>query len=324
MNNLKILYNRNRKVIWSYIVIVVVIILIIQFMNYLAGNQNKKKVENTISNNINSNTNTIDKYNQVDLGGDKTIITNEVISDIKKEKIKIIDNFFECLSNKKYNEAYNLLSLECKEEMYPKIDTFKKRYVEEIYKGNKLNIEVENWYNNTYKVNLKEDPMVTGKSNDKYIQDYITIVEDEEDNFKLNINNYIGRKKDIKQKETDNIKIEMIENNTYFDYEKYKFKITNKSDKVILISNKEDTDTMYIKDTKNIKYSAYTHELINEDLIIRAGDTKEIEIKYYSKYISNKKIEEIVFTNIILDYQKYIKLESKINYEDYENIYIQL
>ena len=58
-------------------------------------------------------------------------------SNISKEQysydINVVNKFLECCNNKNVEEAYNLLSDECKEELYPTIEYFKTNYYDIIF-----------------------------------------------------------------------------------------------------------------------------------------------------------------------------------------------
>ena len=71
---------------------------------------------------------------------------------------------------------------------------------------------------------------------------------------------------------------------------------------------------MYLVDEENLHYYAYNHELISENLRIRA--TKKISIKFYKKYTNKNEIKRIVFTDIVLDYDNYIKYDNKQDYKE--------
>ena len=71
------------------------------------------------------------------------------------------------------------------------------------------------------------------------------------------------------------------------------------------------------KDSNGIKYSAYEHELTQEELKIGIDERKKLKIKFYSKYSSSKKIQKIVFSNLILDYEKYNYLNNKSLFDSY-------
>ena len=154
--------------------------------------------------------------------------------------------------------------------------------------------------------------MTTGKSNNGYSkQDYIT-VEEIEDGYKLNINNYIGYTQIDRQTEDNNIIMNVIGKNTYMDYEEYTIKVTNNNENTIVLDGRNDVKSLYLEDSNEAKSSAYTHELTDPMLRVEAGQTKEITIKFYSQYVSTKKIEYVVFSDLILyDSQSGEKIEFK-------------
>ena len=144
-----------------------------------------------------------------------------------------------------------------------------------------------------------EDMLSTGKSDGKTKQDYMTIVEENEE-YKLNINGYIGKTIINRTTEKDDIKVEVVNKNTYKEYEEYTIKVTNHTENIILLDGRTDAKTLYLQDSKGVTYSSYSHELTEPMLTIEQGKTKEITIKFYSTFISTKKIESIVFSDLIL------------------------
>ena len=252
-------------------------------MNLFVKRNNNKKISDT---------------NQITTGESEVI--ESVVSDksavtgdsIKTEKLKsetdTINEFMSYCNQHELEKAYNLLTDECKKQIYKDVNSFEQSYYKNIFSGQKRNYIIENWVGDTYRVNITEDLLATGKNDNGYSkQDYIT-VKKVDDEYKLNINNYIGYFKVDKTTTDDNMSVEVVEKNTYKDYEEYTIKVTNK------------TETLYLEDSKGNKYSYYNHELTTPILTIQSGQTKEITIKFYSTYVSTKNIENIVFSNIIL------------------------
>ena len=121
-----------------------------------------------------------------------------------------------------------------------------------------------------------------------------------DDEYKLNINNYIGYTSINKTTEKDNISMEVISKNTYMDYEQYTIRVTNNTEGTILLDSRTNAKTLYLQDSKEVQYSSYSHELTEPMLTVSSGQTKEVTIKFYSSYVSTKKIESIVFSDLIL------------------------
>jgi len=134
---------------------------------------------------------------------------------------------------------------------------------------------------------------------------------------KISINSYLGRKLINEIKEENGIKIQVMFSDIYMDYETYKIKVNNNTSKDILLDFQVKTNTMYVTNDKDVKFSAYGHEISKEELKLLKGTEKEIEIRFSNSHIYNTTIEKISFTNIILDYEEY---ENKIDKEKYNNI----
>ena len=143
-------------------------------------------------------------------------------------------------------------------------------------------------------------------------------------NAKLNINSYIGKQSINRTQEADNVRIRVIEADTYFDYQSYVFEITNNRDTPILINDPNVDSTMYIEDKNGTHYQAYTHELAETDTKIPAGETRTVTIKYFSKYSSNKIVKYTAFERIVLDYGAFSHYTNIGAYKNYGSIKIEI
>lgn len=309
-------YNRNRKRIW-------VIILAIFFLGavwwYLVNMSNNSEKNNVASSNINTNNfNTISMTNQEQaLSGNPTTTS--------QEKVNFIDLFFSYCNSGDIEKAYNLISDECKQEMYQNINGFKEAYYNPVFGNGKKTVSAENYIDDIYIVTLKDDPLETGNVSRNKFQDYVTIVEDDKGNIKLNINGYIGRTEiSNKASETDNIKISALYKDTYKEYEIYTFEVTNNSEQTIALGDTLKINFSQLIDENNIEYGTYVQELSQQDAVFYAHQTKRISIKYYSGYSTVKKITKIRFPNIILDFDEYANLQDKNTYSNYTSIEIEM
>ena len=198
-------YNQNRKSIWATIAIIVIIIGIIQLVNYFYKVKYEKEL-NSFEGQIQNKT--VD-YNNVRVDDNHSSLTGEEISESQETQIGVIDNFIKYCNENNLESAYDLLTDECKEEMYPTLENFQESYYNQVFNNSMKNVSVENWISNIYKVNVNEDFLSTGRySKEETIQDYITVVE-VDNQYKLNINGYIGREEIGKSKENNNIIIEV-------------------------------------------------------------------------------------------------------------------
>ena len=304
-------YNLHRRTIW---IIVGVAILIFVLINVLK--QREQPRNTTITNTT--------KMNSISMGSDTSPITGDQITNDQKNTVTVIDNFATYCNNGDIDSAYNLLSSDCKDQMYQTKDYFKTIYYDPVFGGAQREITVENWVGNIYKVKFAENALATGNFDESnIIQDYITTVK-ENGQTKLNINNYIGRQQINRTQEVDNVTIKVVEANTYFDYQSFTFEITNNRDTPILINDSNIDSTMYIEDKNGTHYQAYTHELAESDTKIPAGHTQTVTIKYYSRYSSNKIIKYTAFKRIVLDYGAYSHYTNIGAYKNFGSIRIEI
>lgn len=310
MNKIVRLYNQNRKVIFITIGIIVFLFGLLQLLN----NMSKIKLENKEKNNDEKSI--ITNQNN-ELISDKSAVTGGKISDNQLiDDTQSIKQFMEACNNKNIEDAYNMLTDECKEEMFPNIEDFIEIYYLPNFEKQEKNFNIENWVNNTYKVTIIGDIISTGKideTNKK--QDYITIV-DKDDGYKLNINNYIGRKEINKETNYNNVNIKIEVKDIYMDYEMYKIVVENNSEKSILLDTGDKLNTIYLLDSNDMKYY-FNNNILQNKLIINNGFKKGYRIKFGSSYSSTREIEKMVFSNMVLNYDEYKNLENKDDYKFY-------
>ena len=298
--------NNKTKVLTAIFIIVVIILvsIIVNFLNALQLNEVQTNTETNV--NVQENNTPIGNFTDIYVGDSESVVTGGNMSSSQVTIIDTINQFVQLCNERNVNEAYNMLSDECKEEVYPSLDSFSNNYYNAIFNGQNKNTSVENWVNNIYKVTFENDALSTGVYTEEgTIQDYITVTRNENNELRLNINNYIGRQ-EINKKHTDtsNVTITVLRSDTYMDYETYTYSITNNTNNTILLDDKGSTDNMYIEDENGNQYTAYIHELSESQLTITPGETKEVTIKYYSRYGSTKNITQVVFNKIILNYNE--------------------
>ena len=285
---------KNRKKIILGILIIIAIMGITNLLNFIA------KSNFTLNKEKNSN---IYNTSNGTIKSDTSAVSGGKISESKLKSVKnVLDEFIELCNNNKIDEAYDLISKTCKEQLYPSIDDFKNDYYLKIFNNNKRSYTMENWTGETYMVRFTEDILSTGKTTDQgsYL-DYITIVE-ENGQKKLNINKFIGKEEINKNIEEDGIEIKVSYRNKFMDYETYNIQVTNKTKKTILLDSLLYTDKIYLVDDKENHHNAYSNEIVKDDLKVHEGLSKEITIKFDNPYITGRKIKKLTFSNIILDY----------------------
>ena len=225
MYNLIRWYNQNRRKFWGIVVATFAIILLVWRLMYITTNRSLNQDAYT------SQSQQVDtsNLNSITLTNDKSAITGKKAS-IDQNGIEIIDKFVSFCNSGSIQEAYNLLSNECKEQLYNELNDFQQAYYTPIFGNGRRNVNIENWNGDIFKVDYNEDALATGRySVENSIQDYITIVNDEEENKKLNINGYIGRTIYDKNVTEQSLEVKLLRKDAYMDYEIYTFDVKNNS-----------------------------------------------------------------------------------------------
>ncbi len=275
------------------------------------------------------NSNTTTYYNTE--AQDVTKPNNPVITDQKINQKEVEDNsniiktFVEYCNENKLHEAYNMLTDDCKEQIYNTEDIFKENYINQIFKTKK-SYKLELWAKNnnyyTYRIIYTDgNALQTGGYNSKNnYMDYVTVVKYNND-FKLNINQFIKKENLNKQKIDNNFEITINSRTVYMDYESYNITVKNNTEKTILLNDGKNTKDIYLLDNSDIKYTSLINELATSLLTINSKYTKTFNLKFNKTYNTNIKITNMEINNIYLDKEKY---DLNPNDEDLERVNITI
>lgn len=288
-------WNQNRKKILIAIVIVAITIFLIKAINYILSQQTREIT-------INENSVIVDSSIPTE-----SVITGEKLPEITTNRnMDTIEQFVELCNNGEYQNAYDLLSNDCKEEVFNTVDQFKVDYFDKIFSTSKT-YELELWYSNsgnyTYRIIYYEDNILsTGQiSSSNNMEDYITISTDENWNTKLNISGFINKDIINKSEEKQELTITVDDKISYRSYEIYNFTIENKTDKTIILSEGNNGNDICLIDSNEVEYDSLINEVSQTDLELVPYSKKTISIKFNKIYDEYREIEQIAFKNIILD-----------------------
>ena len=297
MHKLRKFYYDNKYKIWGIIAFIILLIGIIQVTNAILANNNKLN-NNTVEKNVIENINSENKDTY--FSTDESVVSGEKIDSNKLEKAsKAIEEFISECNNGNIEKAYNLLTDDCKNEMYQDIEKFTNYYYNQIFNNNtKKTAIIENWILNTYKVTISDDIMATGGVSMTNVQDYITVIEDD-DILKISLNNYIGKEEINKVQVVNDIEFEIVEKDVYMDYEIYTIKVNNNTENNIVLDDLTNTKSIYLEDNNGVKHYAKSSEIIPNLLKINKGFSTQIDIKF-NRTLTDESIEinSIVFSAV--------------------------
>lgn len=133
----------------------------------------------------------------------------------------------------------------------------------------------------------------------------------------MNINRYILNEQVNVVNENDIVQIEVIDKDTYDDYEIYNVKATNKSDNTIMLNRYEDNDGIYVQYSNNKeKYGAFITEIYEQNLILDKNQTKYFSIKINKIYHGITNTRNLVFSDIINNKNVFDTVSNKSAYFD--------
>ena len=297
------LYNKNRRIIWISLIIVIFCIAIIGVINKVYQEQANKNMEQ-YSKQLQEASNKENPSEVVDYNEAAQSITTggSVDQDIKDEVQGVLEQFIQYVTSKQVEQAYNLLTEDCKEILYPTLEGFEQKYCQDLY--DKI-YDFQSWSStdNTYvyQVRFYDNMLSAGLDfTNHYLEDYITVLK-KGDVYKVNIHNLIRANNIRKTAEANKVQFKVNNVETYLDYEIYEIEVTNDSSKEIILDTREKDNSVYVKNNDGLKIQALLYENTDEDLRVQAGESKKIRIKFNNTFNGEKRIVSLGFSDIILD-----------------------
>lgn len=277
---------------WKLVVIVILSVIIglsiIQYLNEEAKKQNEAKLNQT----------QVDEsiiYKTESVLGEGTITTEEAM-----QNNGIINNFVSYCNEGKTREAYDLLSEECKQEVFPTINDFINLYYQVIF-ANPKTYTLENWIsgeNTTYKVRFVNDALAMGgKKAEQTFEDYITVVYKNEVPY-LNINKFVQKNEINRETELNGIKIIVQTENVYINNRTYDVTFQNTNKNNMILYSIARNNNWYLQDEAGKIYLANMAEITNDNFILETNTSIQLTINFMKIYEKTDTVKWMKFDNI--------------------------
>lgn len=309
------MFYENKFNVLKIIGIVAFILIIIQVVNSIYKAQNLKEYEEYKNNIGSSDSTTIDNSDY--LINQSQTVKKSSDNDVKTTMAKFVNY----CNNKNLEEAYEILTEDCKEKLYPTIEDFEQNYVSRIFDEQK-NYTMQAWAKEenklVYIINYTGDILATGKQG-KTIQEYYTFIEQEDSSYKLNINNYIYSETYNNLQTTQNdITVKIITKDVYKEYVVYEFQVFNNTENTILLNGDKSRKKVYLLDDDKVTYSSLQSDFDkNKEMVLNSENNRKFRVKFNKVYNPNVIVKKLVFDDIILNYDRY--LENIENIQNTEN-----
>ena len=274
------------------IIFIVIVWAIIFTVNYILKNTPKEEVpKTTYEPNV-------------------SVMNDDKVPDKWQETIEsTIDTFVQRCNNKDYENAYNMLSDDCKSEVYPTLNSFKS-YVDNRYPSKRA-YSIQNFSNvgkqYIYDVNLMDDIMATGLTGKEYGYLEEKFVFTENDNsLKLSIGGFVRKQNLNVMAEDENLKVNIDSKDVFYDHENYKVTLTNRSKHPIVIADGSSTNEVSLNintDDRNEK------NVGTYGIVLQPGESKSYTFTF-TKYCDDGNAPQYMMFNAIRVLQSYSGDES--------------
>lgn len=236
-----------------------------------------------------------------------------------RETVKsTIDNYFTFCNTEQYENAYNMLSDDCKSFLYENsLENFEK-YAKDFYSGNRKYYlqnysNIDNKY--IYELHILDDLEVTGgtEENEEKVEK-LTVIREKSD-YKIANQGYIGNKKyNNIIAQTEEMVVTVISKDISYKKEAYNLKVTNKTDKYILIADGTYSDEVTLNITDQKRKATNTQ---NSTFLIAPNSTISMMFIFDKFADDGKEPTEINFNDVRI----YDQYNTKLKPEDAENLF---
>lgn len=298
-------FSKYKYTIGFIIVVIILVFLVAKEHTKLQKKVGDSRAKSTISESVSN------RSNVNDIANNNEIKSYEDVKKYVKNNNETIYAFYLLCKEGNTSLAYEALSDECKEILYPTLKDFEDNYYSAIFKTNK-DCNIASFKNNTYKVDYTENAINTGNTKSIGITDYITIADD----GKLNISGLISREKTKISSVQSYFSTTITEKQTFVDSEIYTIVIGNNV-KADLYMNDSSESGLYLLDTYGKAYYVESEDYFDVDYYVPSESKKMLKLKFRKKYSDDSETSQICFNNIKVENKRYYDNTSAEKYTMY-------
>lgn len=279
-------YNQNIRTIWIVIIFVALFFILLQTIFSVIRNMRRTEQEQELNNYYQSQLNSETSNTEISNNEKPVEISNDVA--ITSSSESIINQFVKLCNENKLNEAYDIISQDCKEVLYPTINDFKNNYYNKIFNmPRSARVENSMYEGEIYKVTYMTDLLSNGGYSDETtFEDYIYVTR-EDDEPKISLNKFIYIQDINKTASSNEISINILKKRVFIDYEEYQIQISNNTNNEIYIT--PDERKIYLLDENDIEYTSNIDEFQTNATLIKPNESKIFDLTFYKGWRFNQK-----------------------------------
>jgi hypothetical protein len=240
------------------------------------------------------------------------VITSDEVPEKLREPIdNLIDKYMEYCNNKEYENAYNMLSQSCKDELYPTLDSYKE-YVDSVFDETKI-YALQNYSNvdstYIYEVRIMEDILKTGLTGKTELEVYPEkiVMKEENGELKLSIRGFVGSQNVQNVYEDDYIKVSIEKIVQNYETQVYTVKIANKTANTIVLQDGSETYEIVLSlERENRK----VRNLVYGGVVLVANQSKTYQFEF-TKFVDEDDTAQSLVFNAVRVLEKYSGREDK-------------
>ena len=279
-------YNQNIRTIWIVIIFVALFFILLQTIFSVIRSMRRTEQEQELNNYYQSQLNSETSNTEISNNEKPVEIPNDVV--ITSSSESIINQFVKLCNENKLNEAYDIISQDCKEVLYPTINDFKNNYYNKIFNmPRSARVENSMYEGEIYKVTYMTDLLSNGGYSDETtFEDYIYVTR-EDDEPKISLNKFIYIQDINKTASSNEISINILKKRVFIDYEEYQIQILNNTNNEIYIT--PDERKIYLLDENDIEYTSNIDEFQTNATLIKPNESKIFDLTFYKGWRFNQK-----------------------------------
>ena len=270
-------YNQNRKTIWVVIIFIAFFVILLHTVFNILRTFKREEQQELLNSYYQSQTNSVINNSETNHITNETEIPENITTSSSSKDI--INYFIKLCNENKIEEAYNIISNDCKEVLFPTINDFRNNYYNKVFTKQKTaKIEESMYEGEIYKITYTSDLLANGGYKEETLEDYIYVTR-EDNEPKISLNKFIYIRNINKTASTAGISINILKKRVYIDYEEYQIQISNNTDDAIYIT--PDETKVYLLDENDIEYTSNIDELQENATLIEENTSKIFDLTFY-------------------------------------------